>query len=113
MTLVDERAFGSVETTRAVSDWHEARERAVATTAPNADGSRRLDLVTGSVLIALSVLLFVGSLWAGAAMGRGAYFIAIGPLFYGIVRLTRAGGSSKPGRAVGSDEGPYRKPDGS
>lgn len=90
IALVDERAFGTSETAQAVSAWHGERERLAASdTKADTSAPRRLDIVTGVALIALSAVLLVGSYMAAVSMGGGSYVIAVGPFIYGMFRLVR------------------------
>lgn len=86
--LVENDALGTPETQRAVASWHANETRAAAKTRDEAS-SGSIDIVTGWVLIGLSIVLLAGSYAVAASMGGGRYFIAVGPFVYGIFRLSR------------------------
>jgi hypothetical protein len=92
ITLVDESALGSEETAHAVSAWHAERiqERVAESQNQGADYSNgRVDISTGIALIGLSIALMIVSFFAARSVGSGRYFVAGGPLAYGIIRLNR------------------------
>jgi hypothetical protein len=103
--LVDAAAYGTTETTRAVDDWHGARELAAEIDRSN-DTSGRTNAVTGFALITLSLALFVGSCYVTESAGSGAYFVAFGPFIYGCMRLARASEQKRTSKS--RTDGPYR-----
>lgn len=108
MPLVDEKAFGSAEARRAVAEWNAERATAEVAAPPSPEDARRVDVITGVALIALSVVGVAASYWVAVARGGGAYFIAIAPFVYGFVRLARGLGPPKTAKRAARD--PYREP---
>lgn len=91
MPLVDERAFGSRETSEAVAAWHEERAAAAAQIHGSAspEDAARFDVRMGGGLIALGVVASIASALASSSVGGSTYFVCLGPLAYGVVRLQR------------------------
>lgn len=93
MSLVQQSALGSEETAQAVASWR-AEQAQRATSMAEQPGravasNGTVDITTGIALIALSVALLVGSFLAALSIGGGKYFISVGPLVYGIIRVNR------------------------
>lgn len=95
IALVTKDALGTSETEQAVASFHQANRRArEAQTESAAEAEAdvapaRLDITTGVALLVLSLGLLVGSFAVSSTVGRGGFFIAIGPFLYGLTRLSR------------------------
>ena len=99
MPLVDAAAYGTAETQRAVTEWHETREKNAAIV-PTSGGTRRLDVATGSLLVVLGVIVIAAGHFS---------LLAVGALAYGGLRLARGLTSKKAPKRAKRATDPYRE----